>query len=308
MLGLVLALTFVFRAFAAEQTPSVEATDGYLVVNLETGEKRHSLTPPDLSDDTCRTTELWLRYIPAGAFMVGSPKSELGRKPDELQHTVTLTQGFWMGIFEMTQKQYELISGNNPSYYTGDTRPVERVSYDDIRGTNLGAKWPSGGHAVDEDSFLGKLRAKTGLEFDLPTEAQWEYACRAGTSTALNSGENLTNPDKCPHMAEVGRCCYNLSDGRGGYDLHTKVGCYLPNAWGLYDMHGNVWEWCLDWWSEYSATSVTDPQGPARGTNRVRRGGGWSYGARRCRSAQRSSYSPSYRYYSYGFRLVCPTE
>ena len=284
----------------------------YLIVNLETGEKRHSWTPPDLSDDACRTTELWLRWIPAGTFIMGSPDDELGRDSSETQHQVTLTQGYWMGVFEVTQKQYELITGGNPSYYKGDVRPVELVSYDDIRGTGVGASWPSGGHEVDAYSFLGKLRAKTGLPFDLPTEAQWEYACRAGTTTALNSGKNLTATNNCPNMAEVGRYRYNRSDGKGGYREHTKVGCYLPNAWGIYDMHGNVWEWCLDRTGNSPSEAVTDPQGPATGSYRVLRGGHWSdWGdtTRGCRSAFRLARPPSApgdKLFSYGFRLVSP--
>ncbi len=279
--------TFAIKATAARGYK-------YLVVNLTDGSTRFTDTPPGLSDDTCRTTELWLRWAPAGTFIMGSPWNELGRDSSEKQHQVTLTQGYWIGIFEVTQKQYELITGGNPSYDKGDTRPVEQVSYDDIRGTGAGAGWPTGGHAVDGGSFLGKLRVKTGLEFDLPTEAQWEYACRAGTTTTLNSGKNLTNENECSNMAEVGRYWYNRGDGKGGYGDHTKVGCYLPNAWGLYDMHGNVYEWCLDWRDGYPSGAVTDPVGAEAGSYRVRRGGNWGG-------------SPSDRGYgNYGFRLVCP--
>ena len=279
----------------------------YQVVDLTTGESRFSDTPPDLSDDTCRTTELWLRWVPAGTFMMGSPEDELGRSSSETQHEVTLTSGYYIGVFEVTQKQWELVMGNTPSLDKGDTRPVERVSYDDIRGSTLGAGWPSGGHAVDADSFLGKLRAKTGgLEFDLPTEAQWEYACRAGTTTALNSGKNLTSTGECPNMSEVGRYWYNRSDGKGGYtEEHTKVGSYLPNAWGLYDMHGNVGEWCLDWYGDYPKGTVSDPTGAPRSSYHVARGGEWNYDARNCRSAHREDSYPSYRNYGSGFRIVC---
>ena len=279
----------------------------YLVVNLETGAVRGQKAAPDLSDDACRTTELWLRWVPAGTFTMGSPSNELGRFDDETQHVVTLTKGYYIGVFEVTQRQWELVMGGNPSEYKGDTRPVERVSYNDIRGSNLGAGWPSGGHAVDADSFLGKLRAKTGgLEFDLPTEAQWEYACRAGTTTALNSGKNLTSTGKCPNMSEVGRYSCNTGDGKGGYMQHTKVGSYLPNAWGVYDMHGNVWEWCLDWHGGYSAEPASDPSGAASGSYRVIRGG-WGYGssAQHCRSARRGLNRPSDRSSYGGFRVVC---
>ncbi len=292
----------------------------YMVVDLETGKVHYTNDAPDLSDDTCRTKELWLRWIPAGTFSMGSPEDELNRNSDEDQHQVTLTHGYWMGIFEVTQMQWKLVTGQNPSHYQGDTRPVENVSYINIRGEEK--DWPSDGHKVDADSFLGLLRSKTGLEFDLPTEAQWEYACRAGTTTALNSGKNITDRKKCPNMAEVGRYCDNCDDGKGGYGEHTKVGSYLPNAWGLYDMHGNVAEWCLDYYDNYPKSNVsgflalTDPQGPelpkmnlnegAR-IDRVSRGGFWNCGARDCRSALRISCTPSLRHSIFGFRVAfCP--
>ena len=281
--------------------PNVEPD--YLVVNLNTGAVTSSSTGPDLSDDTCRTTELWLRRIPKGTFTMGSPEGEVGRYSNETQHQVTLTEDFYIGVFEITQKQYSLIQGSNPSYYKGDTRPVEYVSYNDIRGTGstAGGGWPAYGHAVDSGSFLGKLRAKTGKTFDLPTEAQWEYACRAGTTTAINTGKNLTSTDQDSAMDEAGRYQYN-----GGYSSeHTKVGSYLPNAWGLYDMHGNVFEWCLDWWkSDLGSSAVTDPKGPDSGSCRVIRGGSWFYRARICRSAYRYYYDPCSNGNAHGFRVV----
>ena len=280
-------------------------SETYLVVDLSTGKSRYTNEAPDLSGDTCRTTELWLHWIPAGTFTMGSPEDELGRYSSEVQHEVTLTSGYWMGVFEVTQKQWSLLMGSNPSWYQGDTRPVEDVSYNDIRGEEQGAGWPTGGHAVDSGSFLGKLRSRTGLAFDLPTEAQWEYACRAGTATALNSGKNLTAEKECPNMAEVGRYWYNNSDGKGGYGEHTKVGSYLPNAWGLYDMHGTVCEWCLDWYGSYPSSALTDPQGAESGSYRVQRGGNWTDYAQYCRSADRSGSTPSYRDSTYyGFRVV----
>ncbi len=283
----------------------------YLVVDLNTGAVTPSTTGPDLSDDTCRTTELWLRRIPKGTFTMGSPISEVGRRErvsgtgKETQHRVTLTEDFYIGVFEITQKQYSIICGNNPSEYKGDTRPVERVSYNTIRGTGstAGAGWPAYGNAVDSDSFLGKLRAKTGQTFDLPTEAQWEYACRAGTTTALNTGKNLTLNAQDSAMTEAGRYDYNRSDSKDGYSEHTMVGSYLPNAWGLYDMHGNVYEWCLDWYtSDLGSSAVTDPKGPNSGDHRMIRGGWWASYARECRSAYRDSLGPSYN--RDGFRVV----
>ena len=297
----------LYRGFRVVLQPNGEPD--YLVVNLNTGAVTPSTTGPDLSDDTCRTTELWLRRIPKGTFIMGSPEGEVGRESDETQHQVTLTEDFYIGVFEITQKQYSFIQGSNPSGYKGDTRPVECVSYNTIRGTGStdGAGWPTYGHAVDSGSFLGKLRAKTGKTFDLPTEAQWEYACRAGTTTALNTGKNLTSTDRDSAMDEAGRYSYNQNNGKGGYSEHTKVGSYLPNAWGLYDMHGNVWEWCLDWYkSDLGSSAVTDPKGPNSGSTRVLRGGGWYNPALSCRSARRGRRDPSHsnNNYGFGFRIV----
>ena len=268
---------------------------------------RYTNDGPDLTDDACRTTELWLRYIPAGKFIMGSPKGEVNRYNYETQHEVTLTQPFYIGVFECTQKQWELVKGGTPSMYKGDCRPVEQVSYNDIRGsTEDGIDWPTTEpkHKVAESSFMGILREGTGLTFDLPTSAQWEYACRAGTTTPLNSGEFPSNEN----MAEVGRYYFNQNDGKGGYTYaHTKVGSYRENDWGLYDMHGNVCEWCLDRedGNPYDASSVEDPVGGETGERRVTRSGSWDGGAYSCRSAERYSVGSSNRYNILGFRVLC---
>lgn len=276
-------------------TATAEAKENwprYLVVDLNTGVITTSSAGPDLSEDTCRTTELWLRRIQKGTFTMGSPDTEVGRFSSETQHQVTLTEDFYIGVFPITQKQFFLVYGSNPSNYQGDTRPVEKVNYGILRGESKGAGWPSS-NEVDEDSFLGKLRAKTGRDFDLPTEAQWEYACRAGTTTALNTGKNLTWPSQDSAMDEAGRYLSNQKDGRGGYSEHTKVGSYQPNAWGLYDMHGNVRECCLDWYQkDLGNSAVTDPKGPATGTERSDRGGSFFFYAQHCRSATRNKLSP----------------
>ncbi len=276
-------------------TATAEAKENwprYLVVDLNTGAITTSSTGPDLSDDTCRTTELWLRRIQKGTFTMGSPDTEVGRFSSETQHQVTLTEDFYIGVFPITQKQFFLVYGSNPSNYQGDTRPVEKINYGILRGESKGAGWPSS-NEVDEDSFLGKLRTKTGRDFDLPTEAQWEYACRAGTTTALNTGKNLTWPSQDSAMDEAGRYLSNQKDGRGGYSEHTKVGSYQPNAWGLYDMHGNVRECCLDWYQkDLGNSAVTDPKGPATGTERSDRGGSFFFYAQHCRSATRNKLSP----------------
>lgn len=294
----------------------------YLVIDLSEGPKAISYPVSYLNQvpeggwtDEYKTDKLVLRRIEPGTFMMGSPTNEVGRWwTGETQHSVTLTKPYYMGVFEMTQRQYALVIGTNPSYRKGDTRPVECVSYNDIRGTLIGTNWPS--HAeVDADSFLGKIRVCTVLNFDLPTDAQWEYACRAGTMTALNNGRDLSNTDQDAAMDDVGRYSYNWNDGRGGYSSwHTKVGSYTPNAWGLYDMHGNVDEWCLDWFERYAMGAVTDPVGLASGSSRgssssdpcrVARGGCCRSDASFCRSAVRNYFEPWFSDNSTGFRLCC---
>jgi formylglycine-generating enzyme required for sulfatase activity len=278
----------------------------YMVVDLASGETSYLDDRPKGGwADEYKTTKMVLRKVEAGKFTMGSPEDELGREADEVQREVTLTKDFYVSVFQTTQKQYETITGSNPSEYKGDMRPVDSVSYDMIRGAEKGAGWPANGD-VDEDSFLGKLRAKTSKAFDLPTEAQWEFACRAGTTTALNNGTNLTNADKDNNLNKLGRYSFNQGSGQGGYsEGHTAVGFYFPNVWGLYDMHGNVREWCLDWLDENASSDpATDPAGAAEGSRRLLRGGSYYDNAHYCRSASRFSYPPSYSSYIYGFRVV----
>ena len=287
------------------QARSASAGKLYLVIDLSPGQKgkrfpvEYTAAPPKdgWNTDVYKTTKLVMRRVPAGTFMMGSPKDELGRHGNETQHKVKLTKDFYIGIFEVTQAQWRLVAGTDPSRTPLETGPVELVPFNDVRGAKAG---------VDEASFLGIIRAKTGLALDLPTEAQWEYACRAGTETALNSGKNLTARDQCRNLAELGRYSGNRDDGRSNATEITPAGSYLPNAWGLYDMHGNRDEWCLDWWvpgDDYGPESV-DPAGPQTGRMRVTRGGScWlGYKAADCRSAKRNG-NPADRK-APGFRIV----
>ena len=232
-------------------------------------------------------TTIEMVKVQAGSFMMGSPEDERGRFGDEKQHRVTLTKDYWLGKYEVTQRQWQAVmGGSNPSWYKrGGNYPVENMTWDDAkkfcdRLNNL---------------FAGKL--PRGYRFDLPTEAQWEYACRAGTTTALNNGKDLTS---------IEGCCRNL-DNVGWYKnrgMKTNVvGGKLPNAWGLYDMHGNVWEWCRDWYGPYGGDAI-DPTGPARGSIRVRRGGSGQTVAGRCSSSYRHDFEPETQGASIGFRLA----
>ena len=229
------------------------------------------------------------KYIPPGTFTMGSPTNELGRYRDETQHQVTLTQGFYMQTTEITQGQWKTVMGTNPSYFTscGINCPVEQVSWDDVQ------------------TFISKMNQRGDGTYRLPTEAEWEYAARAGSTTAFANGD-ITELE-CgydPNLAAMGWYCYNSGDV--DFNFATRpVAQKQHNAWGLYDMHGNVWEWCQDWYGDYPTGLAIDPTGPSSSyhSDLVVRGGGWSYEARNCRSAVRGRTwsSPDY---GTGARLV----
>ena len=244
------------------------------------------------------TDKLVLRHVPPGTFQMGSPTTQpwWNASPEDY-HTVTLTKGFFIGIFEMTQAQsLNIVPTFDPSSFKDPTRPIENVSFHNIRGSGPGLGWPS--EDVDWNCILGVLRTKTGLTFDLPTDAQWEYACRAGTTTSLNNGTNVsTNPDDA-NLSLLAN--YNYHNGGT-----TRVGSYLPNAWGIYDMHGNVWEWCVDWGTYgLGFAAVTDPVGvlPATG-NHVCHGSCWNESSINCRSAYRIPVPSGGAYNNLGFRV-----
>jgi formylglycine-generating enzyme required for sulfatase activity len=218
-------------------------------------------------------------YIPPGTFEMGSPETEEGRYDDETQHRVTLTNGFYLGIHEVTQGQWQAVMGENPSHLKGTARlPVEEVSWNDVQG------------------FLGK--AGGGLR--LPTEAEWEYACRAGTRTPFWTGETV-GTEQANYDGD-----FVYGNGRKGEyrGKTTVVESFGPNPWGLYDTHGNVWEWCADWCGDYPSGPVTDPTGPRRGECRVLRGGSWGLIPGSCRSADRCMASPGNRSSLIGFRVA----
>ena len=230
----------------------------YMIVDLTGGSSaasypvRYTLTGPDLTDDTCRTTELWLKLCPAGTFTMGSDSSDAGvlRLP---AHTVTLSKPFYLGVFEVTQEQWFRVKGNWPSWYTNETyratRPVEKIKYDaDIR--QFSGWYDNGDLAAGSTRFIGNLRTKTGLKFDLPTEAQWEYACRAGTTgDYYDSRITKSNiPSYCRTVNGSTQIGDTFTQNRNDDATKgtAKVGSYDPNPWGFYDMYGNVAEICGD--------------------------------------------------------------
>lgn len=228
-----------------------------------------------------------MHWIRPGRFVMGSSEDEVGRNPffaEGSQHEVTLTQGFWMFDTACTQALWEAVMGDNPSEFKEEDRPVENVSWDDCQG------------------FIKRINEKIpGLDLGLPTEAQWEYACRAGTTTPFSFGENIT-PEQVNYNGN-----YPFADGpKGEYRQETvPVASLPPNPWGLYEMHGNVWEWCLDGLRDYCSEKQTDPKGSMHeSAHRVVRGGSWGDGASVVRSAFRFAYVPGYRSNHVGFRCL----
>jgi len=227
-------------------------------------------------------------YIPPGAFTMGSRLQERGRDLDETLYRVTLTKGFYMGVTEVTQRQWKAVMGKNPSGLKkcGDDCPVEEVSWDDVQ------------------EFIQALKQLEGTgKYRLPTEAEWEYACRAGSTTAFASGTiSQVGCSYDPNLDAMGWYC-----GNSGEEPHP-VASKKPNAWGLYDMHGNVGEWCQDRYGAYPSDPVTNPTGASRGSIQLIRGGNWWGFAKRCRSANRDQAFASRRSTTVGFRLVREAE
>jgi formylglycine-generating enzyme required for sulfatase activity len=225
------------------------------------------------------------RWIPPGTFLMGSPANEPERMAErETQHQVTLMQGYWLADTACTQALWEAVMGNNPANFKDDNNnPVEQISWDDVQ------------------VFLQKLNGLIpGLDAALPTEAQWEHACRAGTTTPFSFGENIT-PEQVNYHGE-----YPYADGKKG--LYRKktvpVKSFPANPWGLYEMHGNIWEWCHDWFGDYPAEPVADPAGAETGSRRVLRGGSWRHNGGDVRSARRYWFTPDFRNVYIGFRFA----
>jgi formylglycine-generating enzyme required for sulfatase activity len=242
------------------------------------------------------------KRIPAGTFMMGSPVGELGRKDDEVSHEVTIAQDFYIQTTEVTQAQWEAVMGSNPSFFPGcgGNCPVENVSWNDAQ------------------EFIAQLNGMGDGTYRLPTEAEWEYAARAGSNMAFANGDISVDSscDNDPNLDVIGFYCGNSCvDYEGGYGCSGWSPCesncgilpvaqMMANDFGLYDMHGNVSEWCQDWYGEYPTEAVSDPTGVDSGSERVIRGGSWVDDAGNCRSANRSSELPDVQYGETGLRLV----
>ena len=289
------------RQTTSEKAPqSVSNTD-----EKQTAETTENAVPPDqeipsFSEDSgvpsageelrlaINGVEYVFRWIPEGTFTMGSPEEELGRLPSEVQHEVTISQGFWALETEVTQEMWTPVMGDNPSRFQYSERlPVENVSWNDCQ------------------RYVEKLNALNlcpqGLKFALPTEAQWEYACRAGTTTPYSFGDflNAKSANYARNYAHKIRIMNRRSRGET-----SVVKNYQPNQWGLYDMHGNVAEWTADWQGDYPQYRTTDPKGSEPGRNRVYRGGSWKDAPAYCRSAFRSGSAPGAHADDVGLRLV----
>jgi len=265
--------------------PEVTSLTGLVIVALLLPACGGAPGPAPLSRWREPATGMEFIYVPPARFLMGSAPGVSGRQADEVQHEVDITQGFYLGRYEATQGEWVEVMGENPSQFPncGWRCPVETVSYLAIQ------------------RFIRRLEKRSpGSRFRLPTEAEWELACRAGTTTPFSTGNTLTSD-----QANI--------DGRYSYDggppgrfrgSPAPVGSYPPNRWGFCDMHGNLWEWCEDWYGPYPTEPERDPRGPVSGTRRVIRGGSWYFDANSARSALRYTHRPQDDGFSLGFRLV----
>jgi formylglycine-generating enzyme required for sulfatase activity len=261
-------------------TGTAAATPSAILNPVRMAAARHTRPLPPGDQSFANAIGLRLVRIPAGAFIMGTPLTELGRFTNEgPPHPVRITRPFLMGIYEVTQAEYEAVMGHNPAELKGPRRPVERV----VRAEALAF--------CDKLSALPAEKA-AGRRYRLPTEAEWEYACRAGTRTAFAFPGDTLTADQA-----------NVNEA---YDGTTEVGSFPPNAFGLYDMHGNVWEFCQDWFKAgyYDESPPEDPPGPAVGTLVVLRGGAWEVDLLHARSGRRGQNDPNLRNRNFGFRVV----
>ena len=240
-----------------------------------------------------------LALIPPGKFLMGSPENEQDREDDEKRHEVEITRPFFMGIYTVTQEEYEKVMGTNPSYFSPTGEGADEVSGQDT--SRFPVEQVSWEEAVQFCEVLTKKEYGSGLLYRLPTEAEWEYTCRGGATSTFHFGNTLSSRQANCYSD------YPANKQLKDYLGHTTtVGSYKPNVFGLYDMHGNVWEWCADWYDEdyYDRSLRQDPENTTEASSRVLRGGCWCSSGRSCRSAIRGRNSPDYRVQDFGFRVA----
>ncbi|MBL7172722.1 MAG: formylglycine-generating enzyme family protein [Desulfobacteraceae bacterium] len=249
-----------------------------------------------LADEKTFTNSLGMDFvlIPEGTFTMGSPTDELNRDGDEKRHQVTISKSFYMQTTEVTVKQWRAVMGKQFLFKKKGTEdmPVVRVSWADCM------------------DFIGKLNALNQGTYRLPTEAEWEYACRSGSTSAYSWGKTIdcTQAMYGNNTLKIDICVKSAQSKGLPADQPAPVKTYKPNAWGLYDMEGNAWEWCQDWYERYETGEAVDPRGSKSGTDKVRRGGSWYGVGYRCRCANRTFSNPASRYETTGFRLVRETQ
>lgn len=303
LIAFLLSMIMLFSLTACSGQETVESTP-----EIES-DTSISETSEDVSDADPSMPEGFI-LIEGGMFEMGSPESEAWRSEDETQHSVTVSN-FYMSAYEVTQQEYQDIMGENPSNFSGENLPVEQVSWlDAVAYCNARSEREglTPAYTIDE---TGVSWDRSANGYRLPTEAEWEYACRAGTTTPFNTGTSISAEESnywgdYPYMIEDNYFSQeNLETQPGVYRQTTvEVDSFSPNAWGLYNMHGNVGEWVWDYYGEYSAEAQTDPTGPETGTRRVNRGGGWNDFAKNLRSAYRAAAPEENSSFSVGIRLV----
>ena len=329
----------VVTAWALDNTPDYMAVDISAAAqpDTQTYYPAADFVPGGVTNSLYKTTTLLMRKIMAKdvIWTMGSTTLENQNRQaaQEATHQVKLANNYYIGVYEITQSQWSQVATNNTTAVANYTterfmRPMEKVCYNEIRNAansttaNAAYNWPND---PNPSSFLGLLRSKTGIDFDLPSEAQWEFAARAGNGVGYwGDGSGILNAALDANLNLLGRYLNNptsnsstspaatISPSEGGSAI---VGSYLPNAWGIYDMHGNVWEWCLDWYEDninaHGGAVNIDPSAPAKtlsgasGSTRVRRGGSWNGAAGYCRPAYRNNLTPTTRNAGSGIRVLC---
>ena len=282
--------------------PSAETSHSETVQQRVTPSDEPKSTVGDSSGKKLVENSIGMKFvlIPKGTFLMGSPPDEVGSSDDERQHEVTLTRDFYLGVYEVTQAQYKKVMGKNPSYFTGDKvaerHPQTGRFVKDVDSANHPVDNVSHDAAVEFCRRLSELpdEKAAGRRYRVPTEAEWEYACRAGSKTAFSFGNEA---------ADLGSHAWYSANSN---EMTHAVGGKKPNAFGLYDMHGNVWEWCSDWYDEkyYASSPATDPTGPDSGSFRVLRGGSWDVAPDYVRCAGRNNGTPVNRFTNVGIRVV----